>query len=88
MGLRLIMDLETRSRQNHLRKQSWRAVLTLAYQRLGAVMMFECGHRRTRTTEMMVENDAMTGPVDEQNWVGYWNLGSIDCEIQTIGALG
>ncbi|CAH1434046.1 unnamed protein product [Lactuca virosa] len=31
------MDLETGSRQNHLRKQSWRAVLTLAYQSLGVV---------------------------------------------------
>ncbi|XP_009804338.1 potassium transporter 6-like [Nicotiana sylvestris] len=31
------MDLETRTCQNHLKKESWRTVLTLAYQSLGVV---------------------------------------------------
>lgn len=33
----LIMDLETGFHQNQIKKQSWRAVLTLAYQSLGVV---------------------------------------------------
>ncbi|XP_009628773.1 potassium transporter 6-like isoform X2 [Nicotiana tomentosiformis] len=31
------MDLETRTYQNHVKKESWRTVLTLAYQSLGVV---------------------------------------------------
>lgn len=72
----LIMDLEIGSRQNHIRVRSVCLYATI------------CWFRGSSNTPIWVVDDGGERCHDRTcwYWIGYLNLGSIDWEIQTIGA--